>query len=449
MNLRPTRLLFLLLWGLMLLAGLAVIYPGYESAWWSDAIAVLGIIALDALLVWLLDPGITVQRTLPSSAPLGERQTIPLTFSHQGSRRRKLEVFDHPPQAVRVEGLPLTTTLPPATERRVYYRLKPLERGQLEFGKVQIRYRSPLRLWQRSLLLPSQASDDAPTQQSETLKVYPNFTAVTEYSLLAIDNRVSQMGVLKRQRRGQGQDFLQLREYRENDEPRQIDWKATSRQHKLISREYQDERDQEIVFLLDCGQRMRSRDGELSHFDHALNALLLLGHIALKQGDAVGLQTFSGQPRWLRPGKSQASLTRLLNTVYDLQPGQQLPDYRSGVTRFLARQKKRALVIVLTNLQDSGSEELLPALKLLQKKHLVLLASLRETALHQSLEHPPEDLSFSHALQTAATHHYLQQRQQAFQQLQHENIISLDTSPQKLSVRLVNKYLEIKAAGRL
>ncbi|MGV6857848.1 MAG: DUF58 domain-containing protein [bacterium] len=444
-TLTPTRLLYLLLWSLLLLAGLTVFYPGYENAWWTDLLAVVAIVGVDALMA-LMPPPLTATRELPGSVALGHWKTIGIRIHNQGSRRRKLEAYDHYPSATRTGRLPLKFTLSGNDSQTRYYKLKALERGNLDFGPVQIRYRSPLRLWKRSLVLEPLPADGE-TRAPDTLKVYPNFTAVTEYSLLAIDNRISQMGVLKRPRRGQGQDFLQLREYRPSDEPRQIDWKTTSRQRKLISREYQDERDQQIVFLLDCGQRMRSRDGEQSHFDHALNALLLLSHVALKQGDAVGLGTFSGEPRWLPPGKSRKALTQLLNTVYDLQPSPQLPDYRAGITALLSRQKKRALVIVLTNLQDSEQSELLTALKLLQKKHLVLLASLREAALDEQLKQPVND--HPSALLSGAIHLYQQYRQQSFQSLSHENIISLDTTPQKLTTGLVNSYLDIKAAGRL
>ena len=196
----------------------------------------------------------------------------------------------------------------------------------------------------------------------------------------------------QRQRRGLGQEFHQLREFRDGDTLRQIDWKATARKRTPIAREYQDERDQQILFLLDCGRRMRSQDGELSHFDHALNASLLLGYVALRQGDAVGLMTFaSEQRRYLPPVKGQAQVNVLLNAVYDLQSSQRPADYSDAVDALLKRQSRRALVVLITNLRDEDDEDLLNAVKRLERRHRVLIASLREDVLDNLRHSQVED----------------------------------------------------------
>src|SRR5690606_11199118 len=161
----------------------------------------------------------------------------------------------------------------PKQKAQVEYTLRPLQRGPLQLGQCYLRVKSPLGLW--NISYQSGNGDD--------IKVYPDFSAITGYTILATENHTSQIGIRKAQRRGTGMEFQQLREYRLGDSLRQLDWKATSRRQQLISREYQDERDQHIVLLLDSGQRMRTQDDELSHFDHALNALLLVSFIALRQ----------------------------------------------------------------------------------------------------------------------------------------------------------------------
>ena len=224
--------------------------------------------------------------------------------------------------------------------------------------------------------------------EPSVLRVYPNFAALSGYALFATDNRLSQIGVLQRRRRGEGLDFDQLREYREGDSQRKIDWKASQRMHKLISREYQDERDQQVVFLVDCGRRMRAKDDDCSHFDHALDATLLLAYVGLRQGDAVGLMTMSGDERFLAPRKSRAMVNRILNTVYDLQPGLLTSDYYQAAVNLSKRLRKRALIVIISNLRDEDDDTLLPALRLLQKRHLVLFASLRERALDEAVDLP-------------------------------------------------------------
>ncbi|MDX5332657.1 MAG: DUF58 domain-containing protein [Gammaproteobacteria bacterium] len=432
----PARRLFLALWLLAALGLAAALWPVLAPVWGWALAALAGLTLVDALAAWRMHPP-QVRRELAGSLPLGVRRPVTLRVHNPGRRRLRFEIYDHHPEAVTAEGLPQGATLAPDQHVELGYRIRPVERGELVFPAVQLRLGSPLGLWQRSLRLPLE----------DRTQVYPNFAAVSKYILLAMDNRLSQMGILKRRRRGEGQDFHQLREYRRGDSPRQIDWKASSRMRKLIAREYQDERDQEVVFLVDCGHRMFTRDDALSHFDHTLNALLLLGYVALRQGDAVGLGTFSGEQRWLRPAKGQAQLNHILNTVYDLQPTTQAPDYAQAVTQFLARQKKRALVIVITNLRDEDSEDLLPALHLLKKRHLVLLASMQERALEDVLQGEVED--FDDAIRVASTHRYLASRRRTFENVQASGILSLDVPPDRLSVALVNSYLDIKRSGRL
>jgi uncharacterized protein (DUF58 family) len=298
-----------------------------------------------------------------------------------------------------------------------------------------------MRLWQRTM------RSGEPT----AVRVYPDFAKVTQYNLLATDNRLSQIGVLLRRRRGEGLDFNQLREYRQGDSSRQIDWKASARHRKLISREYQDERDQRIVFMLDCGQRMRAAEGEgtevsLSHFDYTLNALLLLSWVALRQGDAVGVATFSHpESRYLAPRKSVGAVSAILNGVYDLEPTLSTPDYLTASEELTMRLRKRSLVVLLTNLRDEDDALLVPALRLLQRRHLVLLANLRETSLDRLSRAPIENLD--DALTFGAAAEYLRARGRNLQRLRHAGVQVLDAYPEKLPTLLVNKYWEIKRAG--
>jgi uncharacterized protein (DUF58 family) len=277
--------------------------------------------------------------------------------------------------------------------------------------------------------------------------VYPNFRAVSRYSLLAAANRAGELGVRRRPRRGEGLEFHQLREYRQGDSLRQIDWKATARLRRAVSREYEEERDQQIVFLLDCGRKMHARDEALSHFDHALDAVLLLAHVALRQGDAVGLLAFSGSPRWLAPRKGAKQLDRVLNSVYDLTSGTRASDYLEAAQQLSRRLAKRALVVVVSNLRDEDHEELLLAARLLGRRHLVLVASMKERALSKALDSRVKDLDS--ALTISATHQYLQARRRAHERLRKSGVLALDAEPQQLAVALVNGYLDVKASGIL
>ncbi len=432
----PSKRLFYSLLLFSFIGLLATFWSALIDLWQLGLYALLIISSIDLLQLYLKQP-IEVWRNVPSSLPLGVYRHIKLRVQNHSKYSQILQVYDHYPQSMEVEGLPVTLSVAPKVYADFEYQLIATERGRFIFPLVQIHLDSLLGFWQRNIKLDI----------SNETRVYPNFAALSQYALLATDNNLSQMGIIKKRRRGEGQDFHQLREYRQGDALRQIDWKATARSLKLISREYQDERDQEIIFMLDCGHRMLAKDDELSHFDHTLNAILLLSYVALRQGDAVGLGTFSGESRWIAPRKGYHTIQRILNTIYDLQPSNESPDFSKAATDLMIRHKKRAFVIVLTNIRDEDSDDLLLAINLLRKRHLVLVSSLREKAIDNVLKQPVKKLP--DAILNAATHQYLQYRKKAFEKLLHNGTNALETTPDHLSVELINAYLNIKSSGIL
>ncbi|NVZ79291.1 DUF58 domain-containing protein, partial [Pseudomonas gingeri] len=383
-------------------------------------------------------PSPRLQRQMPGSLALGRWGEVRIELQHDYPDELQLQVFDHVPDGVGFEHLPQSIALQPGEKSELGYRVRPLRRGHFTFERCEISLPSPLGLWSQRRYL---ALDDA-------TRVYPDFARLYGARLLAVDNWLSQLGVRQRQRRGLGLEFNQLREFREGDSLRQIDWKATARQRTPIAREYQDERDQQIIFMLDCGRRMRSQDGELAHFDHALNACLLLSYVALRQGDAVGLSTFAGdQPRFLSPVKGQGQLNLLLNAVYDLDSSQRPADYQAAASQVLARQKRRALVVLVTNLRDEDDEELLTAVKRLGRQHRVLVASLREEILDQLRQSPVQTLP--EALAYCGTVDYLNARANLHERLNAHGVPVLDARPSELGAELVSRYLSWKKAGTL
>ena len=430
----PERRLLWILGAVVLGAGAAVALPAWVPLWAGLTGAVLLASGLDGLVALRLRTPV-VERRLPRSLSLGT--VHPVTLSLRPSRFMKVAVFDHAPEQAEVQDLPLQLDLAPGGSTEVGYRLRPTQRGALAFGRTELRLRSPLGLWAVRRFAGT----------GQTVRVYPDFGTVHRFALLATDHKTSALGVRRRPRRGEGLELHQLREYREGDSLRQIDWKATSRRMRPISREYQAERDQQVVFLLDCGRTMHALDAGRAHFDHALNAALLLSWVALRQGDAVGLLTFGGPMRWLPPTKGAGALTEVLHAVYDLETTTAVPDYTQAASDLIARQRRRALIVVLANLRDEDGEEMRGALHLLGRRHLVLLASLRETVLEDALDAPVASLP--DALRVTAIHDYLAARRRAHRDLASRGVNLLDVRPSELPIALVNRYLDIKAAGAL
>lgn len=433
---RPARLLLAVAWGWFLFGIAAAALPALVQVWAITGGVLLVTIALDFALL-LRAPDFSATRRVASSLPVGVWSHAQLRLNNPGKRAWRMQVFDHYPQQSAAEGLPQAIKVAANGFAELSYRLRPLERGDQSFGQVQVLVDSPFQLWQHSRLLGA----------AQTVKVYPNFAEVAKYTLFALDNRLSQIGIKKHRRRGEGLSFHQLRDYRAGDALRQIDWKATARLKRLISREYQDERDQQVIFLIDCGRRMLAKDDALSHFDHALNAVLLLSYVALRQGDAVGFFAFAGPQRFLPPRKGAMTINTVLNNVYDLQPTTHASDYAQAASELLKRLNKRSLVVLVTNLRDEDAEDLRPAITLLRQRHLVVLASLQEAVLNQVAQQPVQ--SFDNAVRLAATDIYLEQRRQAHQALKNFGVMMLDVEPAQLPVALVNRYLDIKLSGRL
>ena len=381
-------------------------------------------------------------RRLPSAFAIGVRRPVELAVEIDDSRRWSCRLFDYADPTLTTDGLPVRFTLRGGTRVTTGYTVFPTHRGGIAFSPADIRVRSR---WGFCEMLEQIGATDV-------RRVYPDFAQVARYAWLAGDRRLQEIGIKTYQRRGQGTDFKQLSDYRIGDSIRHIDWRATLRLGKPIVREFQDERDQCVVFLVDCGRRMRADDRTVTigttHFDQVLNAVMLLTYVALKQGDAVGALTFGSPPggeRAFAPRKGTQALNALMAELSSVQPTPTHSDYVAAAHELLRTQRKRALVIVITNFRDEDSTELGAALKLLRSRHLVLLASLRERVVRELMTQP---LASDHAvIDVASAHLYEQARRDAFVRLSARDAMMVDAEPERLGIELVNRYNAIKRAG--
>jgi uncharacterized protein (DUF58 family) len=436
---RPASRLLLLLGAWLALALPACLWPEPWAAAWRAMGWALAALALADALLGLRLAAPALHRTLPRVLPMGVWTPVQLRLSGPSVRGRRVRLFDGVPPVMDIRHLPQDLVPGPEAWTGLQYQVRPRQRGPCAFAPASLLLASPLGLWWRGLQSGS----------AQAVKVYPNFAPVRNYALLAMAHRLQQLGIHRRRRRGEGSEFHQLRDYRSGDSLRQLDWKATARMRRLISRDYQDEQDQQVVCLLDCGRRMRTLDGPLSLFDHTLTAVLLLAFVALREGDAVGLLTFASDPpeRWVPPRKTRGALDRLQAALHDLQPGLRATDYLAAAEAAMTRLRKRSLVVLITNLRDEDAETLGPALDLLRRRHRVVLASLREPDLDRALGEPI--LHFDQALRAGAIDAYQEQRRQAFARLDPRGALALDVLPAQLPVALVNRYLAIKHSGEI
>jgi len=384
----------------------------------------------------------TMTRRLPAAFAIGIKRQIGLTIENDASDVWTCVLHDHADSSLATDGLPARLTIPQNGRLEIAYSVIPTARGEVTFAKADVRVRSR---WGLCELLERVGT-------IERRRVYPDFAQVARYAWLAGDQRLQEIGIKTYQLRGQGTDFKQLSEYRFGDSVRHIDWRATLRLDKPIVREFQDERDQCVVLLVDCGRRMRADDRAsgigTTHFDQVLNAVMLLSYVALKQGDAVGAMTFGtpiGAERSFAPRKGARALNALMGQLYGVQPTPTHSDYVAAAQEVLRRHRKRSLVIVITNFRDEDSAELRQALRLLRPRHLVLLASLRERIVGELQTQPL--VTADAPIEVASAHLYEQSRRDAFNRLSAGPNLMVDAEPERLGVELVNRYHALKRAG--
>jgi uncharacterized protein (DUF58 family) len=444
----PTRMAIVLLLAgavgalIALLLGVASMLVGSAAAVWL--LALVTVMAGDALIsrrAWHRS-SIRLSRQLPAAFAIGAPSSVALILDAAGGRAWQCRLYDGCDCALESRGLPLELTLPAGKRLETSYGVTALRRGDVRFAPADVRVRSRLGL---SELLERLGGEDV-------RRVYPDFAQIARYAWLSGDRRLQEIGIKTYQQRGEGTDFKQLTEYRYGDPVRHIDWKATQRVGKPIIREFQDERDQCIMILIDCGRRMRADErgqaAGTSHFDQVLNAVMLLSYVALRHGDAVGALSFgtaAGGQRWFAPRKGLHALNALMGEFYDAQPSPTHSDYVSAAQDVLRRQPRRALVVVVTNFRDEDSSELGQALRLLRSRHLVLLASLRERIVRELMMQPL--ISAQAAVEVGSAHLYAQARRDAFNRLAARDALMIDAEPQQLGVELVNRYRAAKRAG--
>jgi len=438
---KPSRLLIqlLLIWLLIgLLAAFATIleWPrAYEVKvffWgWIALVAMLAV--LDVMS--LHKPRLEVTRALESHLALGVRQRVEIKVVNNEPRGQQFWLTDFPPEQLQLEGLPVKLVIEPGGYAQLRYTITPLQRGLAEFGQVCCRVISGWRLWEKNFFYGE-------AQQS---KIYPNYKPLFRSSFIGSEQLNVDLGLQLRQRRGEGTDFHQLRDFRVGDSLRQVDWRATARFQKPISREYQEERDQQVVFLLDCGRRMRAKDGEISHFDHALNALLISAFVALRQGDSVGLLSFAGQSRWVAPVKGRFQISHLLDQIYDLDSSLATSDYLEVAQQLMTRQPRRSLIVLISSLEPQDHDDLARAAKLLSQHHLVMVASMRQQVLTDTLS--AEVVSMDDALKYCGVIRHLQDQAAMYAQLRSDHIIVADTPPAHMYSTLINEYMALKRSG--
>ncbi len=422
--------------------------PALVLAWvqgWVAYVVALAWVALWGALVALdlrdaLGPDdVRGERLTPPKFSIGVPNRTTVTLRNVSGRLGTVTGRETPPSGfggVRTFG-PLEMAAHSRHEVPLAY--TPSARGAYEFGDVALRSVGPRALAGRVFSLST----------AEEVRVYPDIQAVHGYSLLARRGMLHEIGVRAARFSGVGREFESLRDYEHGDDYRDIDWKATARRGKPVVRRFEAERSQTIVLAIDAGRLMTARVGGLSKLDRAINATLLLAWLASTAGDNVGLLVFARDiERFLPPRKGHRQFLAILEALYAVEERVEEPDYARAMRYLATRVSKRSLVVLFTELVGTEpSRRLLAVLGQISSRHLPLVVTQRNAQVEELATVEPAD-AFE-AFRASVAQDILLDKAAAMRLLQARGSLVLDVAPEKLSIAAVNRYLELKARGRL
>jgi uncharacterized protein (DUF58 family) len=387
-----------------------------------------------------------VERRLPEQVGIDDRVDGEYVVRSRASRAVRFTLFDSLGPSGRRRGVTSDDgpgrlyVAPPGAELTLPLAITGRERGSFELGPVVLRTRGRLGLVERSIRY----------ELGDRITVTPSLAGVRRYRLLALQHRLHDAGVRAIRRRGEGTSFANLREYVLGDDPRRIDWKASARRQKLITREYSVEQGQTVMIAVDAGRMMTQLAGDLPRFEYALSAATLLADVAAHSSDHVGAIVFDDEVRaYVPPTRGRPALARIRAALTPVRATMAEPDYAAAFRLLAARQRKRSLIVLFTDVIDARAAQALIALLARSvTRHLPVVAAMRNDRLTHAAV-PARGSSSAELFESAAAEELLLAREEALARMRGVGVSVLDVSPQAMAAVVINRYLEIKARASL
>lgn len=422
--------------------GFALLF--FLSFWWNAIYPFAWILVFVFILLVFGDitalftgKGILAKRILPEKFSNSDKNKVEIQIENDYAFQIQLEIIEELPIQFQKRDFLKKTFLAAKEQSKIKYYLKPVERGEYIFGKLNVYANTALGFAKRRYSF----------QNQQKVKVYPSFIQMRKYDFLAIDNRISQMGLKKIRRIGHTMEFEQIKEYVSGDDIKTINWKATAKRGNLMVNQYQDEKSQPIYAIINTGRVMKMPFENLKLLDYAINSTLAFSNIALKKNDKVGMLTYADKVADFLPAKNRKThLNLLLEKLYHIDT-----DFRDSSLDLLyahIRRKitQRSLLILYTNFEHINSlNRQLPYLKAIAKKHLLVVVFFENTELKKLSVKQAENIAEIYD-QTIA-YQFENDKKEMLLKLRKHGIQAVLTTPKNLTVSTINKYLELKSRG--
>jgi uncharacterized protein (DUF58 family) len=425
-----------------LLAVLGVVgywIPGALDALLLADFALVAAVWFDARLAPAPGVGLRVEREAPPAYSVGNPGWVAYRWANAAPRPARLRVREVRPDVLGGLQVPRAVTVPPAGAARERLAVVPARRGKETAGAFVVDSVGPLGLGKRRGWIP------LPWDVS----VFPPLVTMRLRAAVAQAQRRRELGRQPVRRLGEGRMFESLREWVPGDDLRHIDWKATARRRKVITRQYEAERRQQVLLVMDAGRLLTAEVGGVARLEHAVRAALELAYAAAQQDDNVGIMVFAdGVQQFVAPQRGRRGLKQVLDVLAGVTPKLVEPDYPGAFRYLAARNRKRALTVIFTDVIDRfASEAIVANVATLRPRHLPLAVTLRNPELDAvAVSRPaaPRD-----AFRKAAAEELLRAREEALGHMRRSGVVVVDVAPERAAEAVVGQYQELKRRGRL
>jgi len=439
-TLSPDSRLLAAVTGWVLAAAARVVFPALDWAVWLAGWGLLAAVSADA---WLLlgAAKLSLRRRAPERLEVGREAWVEIEVSNAGARALSLDVADEVPRDLAPSD-PLFPglVLQPGEDRVLRYRVLPQRRGDRALGPLAALQRGPMGLLRRRVLAAS----------GEVLRVYPDTRRFLVPEALAPEKVLASLGVKPARQRGEGTDFESLRDYVSGDDPRRIDWRATARRGRLVTRLHQHERNHTVMIAVDASRLMGGWVGseERTKLDAAIDSALVLAWSALYAGDRAGLVVFDRERRvFLEPLARRAQLGAFVDALAPVDSRLVEADYGVLANTLLARRQRRSLVVILTDFAEADATVLLTPLSLLARRHRVLLVALRDPRFDvlEPRRHARNPAAGAEGLyERIVLDDLLREREATLARLRLQGVHTLDLASPEVTAPVLNRYLEMR-----
>lgn len=393
------------------------------------------LVLIDIVLLWSKKTGIESERFLPERLSLGDENKIKIQIKTHYPFLIHFECIEELPPQFQKRDFKINGKITPENSKELNYGLKPKTRGEYHFGATIFYIKTKLGLVTRKYK----------NDNSCMRPVYPSFIQMRKYELLAISNRLEEVGVKKIRKLGHQLEFDHIRDYVIGDDPRSVNWKATARRGNIMINQFQDECSQRVYSLINMGRVMEMPFEGMTLLDYSINASLILSNIALHKSDKAGLMTFSQKVHTFLPASQRGGqMQKIMDLLYKQSTNFDETNLEKVYSTIHSKIKVRSLLLFFTNYEGLPSlKSQLPILRQIAKKHLLLVILFKNTEIDKLTESSPKETKDIY-IQTIAKK-YTFDKEMMIKELDKYGIHGLLTTPKGLSVNLINKYLEFKA----